>query len=128
MRLWTYAVDAGDDARYACRTFLKAPGFAATVILTLTLAIGANTAVFSVIEGVLLKPLPYRDPERLVAVWDKSNRESALAKIFGSYGDLQEFSKHSTTLEEVAGATWALAAKIIQAGGPARTALVIPVS
>src|SRR5690242_10633847 len=56
------------DARHGLRTMLKKPGFTATAILTLALAIGGNTAMFTVIRAVLLKPLEYRDPDQLVAI------------------------------------------------------------
>src|SRR4029078_2470807 len=56
------------DVVYAVRTLAKTPGYAAVTILTLALGIGANSAIFSVVNGVLLKPLPYRHPERLVFI------------------------------------------------------------
>ncbi len=69
------------DLKLALRRLRKSPGFAVTVILTLAIGIGANTAVFSVINSVLLKPLPYPDSDRLVALWLNAPGAGGLANF-----------------------------------------------
>ena len=58
------------DLRYAARNLLKSRGFAAVAALTLAVGIGANTAIFSIIDAVLLRSLPYRNPDRLVRLYE----------------------------------------------------------
>src|SRR6202162_2911909 len=71
----------GADLKLVFRRLRKSPGFAATVLLTLAIGIGANTAVFSVLNGVLLKPLPYPDSGQLVSLWLNAPGAGGLANF-----------------------------------------------
>ena len=89
------------DLRYALRTLLKKPGFTFVVVLTLALGIGANTAIFSVINGVLWRPLPYHQPEQLVRVWG-ANRQSGNLRAWTSYPNLQDWRAQNSVFEKLA--------------------------
>lgn len=88
------------DLRYALRQLLKAPGFTAVAILTLALGIGANTAIFSLVQSVLLNPLPYPQPDRLVVLWeDEINFKGASI----AWPDLLDWQRDNTTFTAIGG-------------------------
>ena len=88
------------DLRYAIRILLKSPGFAAVAILTLALGIGANTAIFSVMNATLLKPLPYPDTDRLVLVWQAYGGPENYNIV--SLPNMRDVQKQNTVLESMA--------------------------
>ncbi len=90
-----------NDLRFAVRSLLKRPGFALVVIITLALGIGANTAIFSVVNAVLLSPLPYKEPERLVAVWAKSTNRN-LTNQPVSYLNYTDWKEQTQAFEQLA--------------------------
>src|SRR5215475_15360661 len=88
------------DLRFAFRSFRKNPGFTCAAVLTLALGIGANTAIYSVIDGVLLHPIPFPDPDRLVAIYQKTPSSDRNAV---SYPNLLDWQRSSQTFEAIAG-------------------------
>jgi putative ABC transport system permease protein len=88
------------DFRYGTRMLLKQPGFTLIAVLTLSLGIGANTAIFSVVDAVLLRPLPYSDPDRLVFLW--STIESVgIATMGSAVPDYQEWRDRNQVFEDL---------------------------
>ena len=116
------------DLRFACRLLRNAKAFTFVAAFTLALGIGAATAVFSIVNGALLRPLPYRDPSRLVEILDQSLHERGQNKLFATYGDFREYAQRARTLEEVAAVTWAVKSPILTGHGEARGVTAIPVS
>lgn len=90
------------DAKYAFRTLLKNPGFATVAVLTIGLGIGANTAIFSVVQSVLLDPLPYDDAEELVVLWGEM-RTRGVTHFPSSPPDLRDYREQADMLEQLEG-------------------------
>ena len=101
------------DIRYALRTLWKTPGFTLTAIAALAIGIGANTAIFTVVKGVLLTPLPYPDSQNLVMVWD-SKPSRGWAKFAVSPGNFLDRKRDARSFEELVAFQQAT---IIDAGG-----------
>jgi predicted permease len=91
------------DLLYTLRSLRKAPGFTIVVILTLALGIGANTAIFSVVNGVVLAPLPYHQPNQLVIVWAKNPLRRHISP---SYPDFKDWRASTRSFQDMAAFTW----------------------
>ena len=89
------------DLRYALRVMRRSPGFSLAAVLTLALGMGANTVMFSVLYTVLLRPLPYPQPDRLVQIWETEPRQGQSRGPVSPYNFLQ-WQKSSQTFSEIA--------------------------
>jgi predicted permease len=104
------------DARYAIRLLRRQPAFSLFVVLTLAIGIGATTAVFSVVDGVLLRPLPFQESDRLVRVWGRFDPESGFdfPEFPLSNPEFLDYKTHTRALEDLA----AFAPRAVTVGGP----------
>src|SRR5262245_57982558 len=90
------------DLRYGARMLMKKPGFTLIAVITLSLGIGANTAIFSVVDAVLLRPMPYPEAERLVFLWS-TLRSQGISASGSAMPDYREWRDQNRTLEGLAG-------------------------
>jgi len=88
------------ELRYSARSLIKSPGFTAVAVLVLALGIGANTAIFSVVNSVLLRPLPYSDPGQLVQLWEAKPAQGR-NEISASYPNFADWRDQNHTFEQV---------------------------
>jgi putative ABC transport system permease protein len=120
--LWSlrWLDDAVQDVRHAARSLLRAPVFTAVAVLTLALGVGANSAMFSVVRGALLRPLPFRDPGRLLLL-SYQNRNSPFWTFPGGLLDRHyEVVRHGTRAFESIATFWLRQATLTGAGDPGR--------
>src|SRR5215217_7230810 len=89
-----------NDLRFALRTLRKQPAFTATIVGMLALAIGASTAIFSVVESTLLRPLPFRSPERIAFLWGVAGPQRAVRGA--SFIEVQDWARLNKSFESVA--------------------------
>ena len=90
------------DIRYAGRILIKSPTFAAVAVLTLALGIGANTAIFTVVNALLLRPLPYRSPDRLVTVWQDLRARGGPQDEWATPGNYADWRSETRLFESIA--------------------------
>ena len=111
------------DLRYALRSFLKTPALTTVIVVTLALGIGANTAIFSVIDAVLLRPTPMQDIERLAVVWE-TDRDTGTTREPASLPDYLDFRTRSRTFERLAAMMTGEVNFAADAGDPVRLPLL----
>ncbi len=99
LRLWLR--DLSQDARYAARMLRRTPGFTAVAILTLALGIGANSAIFTVVHAVLLRPLPYPEPDRLIGI---VQQHTSSGPEFATWPDFADWRDRSSSVNRIGGA------------------------
>ncbi|HEX8685509.1 MAG TPA: hypothetical protein VF654_03380, partial [Pyrinomonadaceae bacterium] len=107
------------DIRFGMRTLLKRPGFTLVAVVTLALGVGANSAIFSVVNAVVLRPLPYAAPERLVALWGNLNQKG-FEELELSAPEYTDFRRRGAHVFEDAAAYSAGGFNLTGAGEPER--------
>jgi putative ABC transport system permease protein len=99
---WTRAEQIAQDIRYGLRQIRRNPTFSAIAIATLALGIGVNTAMFSAVDAVLIRPLPYHDADRLVMIWDNDTSRTGTSKFFTTPPEWNEWRRQNTVFTDIA--------------------------
>jgi putative ABC transport system permease protein len=120
--VWDLVIAGGHDVARAARSLVRAPGFALTVSLLLGLGVAATTTLFALVDAVLLKPLPYADPDRLVMVWE-SNLPQERLREGPSPGNVDDWAAHNESFDALT-AWWTAQATLRGRDGSAPVAAV----
>src|SRR5918994_4202497 len=102
-RSFMWLDDLARDLRHAVRTLRRSPGFTMVAVLTLALGIGVTTAIFSVVYGVLLRPLPYADPDRIVAIFEVTSKGRPSALADPNFNDFRDQSRSFQAIAKYGG-------------------------
>src|SRR5437868_207332 len=108
-----------NDLKFAFRQLLKNRGFTAVAVITLALGIGTNTAIFSVVNAVLLRPLPFREPERLVTLWER-NPKQGYEQNMPAPANFLDWKKEARSFDGMALFNPSLSFALTGAGNPLR--------
>jgi putative ABC transport system permease protein len=128
MRRVGYVENFLRDVRYGLRQLRRNPGFTTVAVLTLALGIGANTAIFTIVDAVLLRPLPYRHSDRLTVIWQSDAPHRKTGAVFDTYREFEEWQAYSHSFEKLAAASWANAQETLLWHGERQEVLAIPAS
>ena len=128
MRGFGWWESVAQDLRFGVRMLLRRPVFSLVVISVLALGIGLNAAMFSIVEAVILRPLPYRDAKQLTIVWQSSPEHRATGEWFDTYRDFQEWQRRSRSFASLAALSWATGSQTAEWHGKRQRVLAIPVS
>ena len=116
------------DLRFSIRRLRFSRGLAIAAVLTLALCVGASTAIFTIVEAVLLRPLPYRNPQRLVVILQADAAHRSSGAYFNSYAEFEAWQKQSRSFERFAALTWATGSKTALWNGKSIDVLALPAS
>jgi putative ABC transport system permease protein len=115
------------DLSYGARILKKSPVVTSVIVLTLALGIGANTAIFGIVQAVLLRPLPYRDPTRLTLTFDAAVHDRT-GVFFAPYRQFQVWAEKNHSYEAMAAETWARGPRFLLGRGAPQSILAVPVT
>jgi putative ABC transport system permease protein len=122
-----FITELGQDLRYGLRQLRRNPGFTGVAVLTLALGVGANAAIFSIIDAVILRPLPFKNANRLVFIMQRFPKQPVGAS-FDTYREFQEWKRYSHSFEKLAVAAWGQGGAVLSWHGEKREVGWVPVS